>query len=456
MEAFTNLLGFSSQRRPHNLPSINGRSDVDETTFCSSETIKIPTFDPRPGTTENTANMVDYARSLYRNPNATASEQEMAVAVFKEAAARDHVGAMYELTVIYTERINTPSYFYQPHNQQQATYYKDCAVARLTQDSAEFILSQQQGTEVNGVEGSVNPLSELYAACEVVLHNQEIVAKLPNELWHTIMHLSLTERRQLAATCRTLREIVRKAPPPSFISLDLSTLTQSEEMAFCQYLKNLSGSGLSIKITGYPYQIQHQFDRAFSLFCETLSSNKNIKALKLNVSECGIDSADASNLAKLTQLSSLNISWNEIGAAGAQALTPLTQLSSLDITDNKIGDAGAQALTPLTQLSSLDISWNRIGDAGAQALACLTQLSSLNIYMNEIGAEGAQALAYLTQLSSLDISKNNIRDAGAQALARLTQLSSLDIRGNVIGAAGAQALTEALPQLRSFNGKRLG
>jgi hypothetical protein len=48
----------------------------------------------------------------------------MAVAVFKEAAARDHVGAMYALTVIYTDRINTRSYLYQSHNQQQATYYK--------------------------------------------------------------------------------------------------------------------------------------------------------------------------------------------------------------------------------------------------------------------------------------------------------------------------------------------
>jgi hypothetical protein len=204
MEAFTNLLGFSSQRTPNNLPYINGRSDVNETTFCSSGTIKIPTFDPRPGTTENTANMVDYARSLHRNPNVTASEQEVAVGIFKEAAARDHVGAMYALTVIYTERIDTRSYFYQSHNQQQATYYKDCAVARLTQDSAEFILSQQQGNEVNRVEGSVNPLSELYAACEVylhdqeiakLLHNQEIVAKLPNELWHTIMHFSITDKR---------------------------------------------------------------------------------------------------------------------------------------------------------------------------------------------------------------------------------------------------------------------
>jgi hypothetical protein len=100
MEAFNNLLGFSSQRRPNNMFSITERNYVDETTFCSSGTIKIPTFDPRPGTTENTANMVDYARSLHRHPNATASEQEVPVAVFKEAADRDHVGVTYELIVI--------------------------------------------------------------------------------------------------------------------------------------------------------------------------------------------------------------------------------------------------------------------------------------------------------------------------------------------------------------------
>jgi Leucine-rich repeat (LRR) protein len=461
MEAFTHLLGFSSQRRPNNLPSISRGSDVDETTSFSGGTINIPTFDPRPGTTENTANMVDYARSLHRHPNATASEQEVAVAVFKEAAERDHVGAMYELTVIYTERINTRSYFYQSHNQQRAAYYKDCAVARLTQDSAEFILSQQQGNEVNGVEGSVNPLSELYGACEVylqdqamvakLLHNQEIVAKLPNELWNIIIpHLSQTDRRQLAATCQTLREIVRKAPPPSFISLDLSALTQSEEVGLCRYLKNLSGSGLSIKITGYRYQIQHQFDIAFGLFCETLSSNKKIKALKLDVSKCGMTNAHASNLAKLTQLSSLDISWNKIGAAGAQALALLTQLSSLDISRNNLGDAGAQALAPLTQLSWLNISANKIGAAGAQALTPLTQLSSLDISENKIGPAGAQALTPLTQLSLLNISWNVISDAGAQALTSLTQLSSLDIRKNKIGAAGAQALAP-LTQLSSLN-----
>jgi hypothetical protein len=44
--------------------------------------------------------MVDYARSLHRHPNATASEQEVPVAVFKEAADRDHVGVTYELIVI--------------------------------------------------------------------------------------------------------------------------------------------------------------------------------------------------------------------------------------------------------------------------------------------------------------------------------------------------------------------
>jgi hypothetical protein len=288
------------------------------------------------------------------------------------------------------------------------------------------------------------------------LHNQEIAAKLPNELWHTIMHLSLKDRRQLGATCRNFREIVRKAPSPSFISLDLSTLTQSEEVAFCRYLKNLSGSGLSIKITGDRYQIQHQFDRAFGLFCETLSSNKNIKNLKLDVSQCGIKNAHASNLAQLTQLSSLDISGNEISDAGAQALTSLTQLSSLNISWNQIGDAGAQALAPLTQLSLLDISINEIGDAGAQALTPLTQLSSLDVSNNEIGDAGAQALVLLTQLSSLDIIGNEIGAAGAQALTPLTQLSSLDIRWNEIGDADVQALTEALPQLRSFNGKRLG
>jgi hypothetical protein len=339
---------------------------------------------------------------------------------------------MYELTAIYTERIDTRSYFYQSHNQQRATYYKDCAVARLTQDSAEFILSQQQGNEVNGVEGAVNPLRELYAACEAYIHNQKIVAKLPNELWHTIMHLSLTDRRQLAATCQTLREIVKKAPSSSFISLDLSTLTQNEEAALCRYLKNFSGSGLNIKITGYRFPIQPQFDRVFSLFCETLSSNKNIKALKLDVSQYGMTNTHASNLAKLTQL------------------------SSLDVSNNKIGDAGAQALAALTQLSSLNNNLNNLGAAGAQALTSLTQLSSLNISGNEISDAGAQALTPLTQLSSLDISKNKIGAAGAQALAPLTQLSSLDISWNEIGDADVQALTEALPQLRSFNGKRLG
>jgi hypothetical protein len=172
---------------------------------------------------------------------------------------------------------------------------------------------------------------------------------------------------------------VKKAPPPSFISLVLPILTPSEEVALCRNLKNLSGIGLSIKITGYHYHIRHQFDRAFSLLCETLSSNKSIKALKLEVSWCGMSNTHAPDLAKLTQLSSLNIGRNHIRDSGAQAFTSLTQLSSLNISKNNIRDAGAQALARLTQLSSLDISGNRLGAADVQALTeALPQLTSFN------------------------------------------------------------------------------
>ena len=404
--------------------------------FSHQPTPVVPVFKPAPGTVQNTEAMYQFACTLRGNTGTPESDTPaQAVAIFKEAAARGHTGAMHELVVIYTD---------QSDHQEQASYYKDRALASLTETGAQRILDRKEGgsgspDDAGQTDRTTNPLTELYEKCAAYLHNHKATGSLPNELWHILLgqHLSQVDRGNLAATCRTLSSVVRSSAR-SFVRLDLSALSGNSEARFCEYLQNLSGTNLKIQIVGRAGE--GEFGKWFKLFCSQVGGNKKLNALQLTVSGCRLTRTEASCLAVLTSLTSLDISTNQLGDPGAQALAVLAGLTSLNISANKLGEPGAQALAVLTGLTSLNISWNQLGDPGAQALAVLTGLTSLDISSNQLRAAGAQALGVLTGLTSLNISANKLGEPGAQALAVLTGLTSLNISANQLRAAGAQAL----------------
>jgi len=115
--------------------------------------------------------------------------------------------------------------------------------------------------------------------------------------------------------------------------------------------------------------------------CEMLIINATW--ISLNLSGCQIDDAGASELAKITGLTTLDLSDNCINDLGAIELAKTSSLSTLDLSDNFIGDLGASALAKTSSLSTLDLSENLIGDAGAIALAKNSNLTVLRSSNNE-------------------------------------------------------------------------
>ena len=115
--------------------------------------------------------------------------------------------------------------------------------------------------------------------------------------------------------------------------------------------------------------------------CEMLIINATW--ISLNLSGCQIDDAGASELAKITSLTTLDLSDNCINDLGAIELAKTSSLSTLDLSDNFIGDLGASALAKTSSLSTLDLSENLIGDAGAIALAKNSNLTVLRSSNNE-------------------------------------------------------------------------
>ncbi|GEM_PF-3317921 len=143
--------------------------------------------------------------------------------------------------------------------------------------------------------------------------------------------------------------------------------------------------------------------------CEMLIINATW--ISLNLSGCQIDDAGASELAKITSLTTLDLSDNCIGNAGASELAKITGLTTLDLSDNCINDLGAIELAKTSSLSTLDLSDNFIGDLGASALAKTSSLSTLDLSENLIGDAGAIALAKNSNLTVLRSSNNEFEQS---------------------------------------------
>jgi len=197
------------------------------------------------------------------------------------------------------------------------------------------------------------------------------------------------------------------------------------------------------------------------------------------------DTAVATGLGDLTQLTSLDLGFNHLqycdsagSAALSTALGKLTRLTSVTVAGNwriwprgglvLAGPFWAPSLGLLPQLRSLDLAhnWLLFQDGAytaalATAVAQLTQLTCLNLAHNQLGGTGAAALAgsvgRLTQLTCLNLAHNSLgyhKGAGAAALApalgKLTGLRSLNLATTSLGrdqGAGAAALAPALGKL---------
>ena len=153
--------------------------------------------------------------------------------------------------------------------------------------------------------------------------------------------------------------------------------------------------------------------------------------------------SDISPLAELTELRVLELGEDFSVKNEISDITPLTQLKQLTrlgLNSNRVTDI--TPLTQLTELTSLSLNGNRISDI--TPLAHLTELTSLSLNGNRIS--DITPLAHLTELTSLPLAGNRISDI--TPLAHLTELTWLGLSGNQISNITPLAQLQKLTNLR--------
>lgn len=137
----------------------------------------------------------------------------------------------------------------------------------------------------------------------------------------------------------------------------------------------------------------------FPEICDILS---RLPALK-NLSLYG-GMYDVSNVAKLTNLTSLNLTHTYLAKNLIAPVGSLTNLEELTLSDDEITDV--KALSSLTNLKKLDLSCNRIEKV--KPLASLENLTRLNLRSNKI--RDIKPLTSLSKLTYLNVAGNDIAD----------------------------------------------
>lgn len=81
---------------------------------------------------------------------------------------------------------------------------------------------------------------------------------------------------------------------------------------------------------------------------------------------CVASRTDLQTFTRLTTLTSLAITWSGLDSLDASILAKHPTLTALDLSYNQIEDEGAKALAANPNLLSLNLSWNEISQSGAE------------------------------------------------------------------------------------------
>ncbi len=230
-----------------------------------------------------------------------------------------------------------------------------------------------------------------------------------------------------------VREQLGKAPADPLYNADLWTITELTVPAETASLQDLSlFTGLqSLTIHDFP-----TFDGAFLVDLTALE--------RLDLSGCGLSSADLTCIASLPMLRELYLDGCFL--SNISVLSSLTGLEVIDLSNNSISDLSA--LSGMTNLIQISAAANDISDLGA--LQSLELLESLNLSQNPIitldaltgfpylwtlnitgcAVSDLSPLRWMPALEELFASDNRIVDLSP--LSACTLLRTLELHDNAI------------------------
>ncbi|KAM9980924.1 hypothetical protein ACTFIY_003228 [Dictyostelium cf. discoideum] len=208
------------------------------------------------------------------------------------------------------------------------------------------------------------------------------------------------------------------------------------------------GNSLAHNSTLKSVHLDHIDDQSGAVFFESLGKSTTTVLNELNLSNCQLESASASEISKTlskktSTLVDINFKSNKLGVSLisiARALEVNSTITRLNLSDNRIFDTSggwelADALSHNKTITALSLSTNSLGNGFAEGIA--RALNSLSC-----------------SLKSLDISGNQIDYAGAkyiaEALSNNKTLKLLNMSQNKLSPQFGQLIADSLKVNRSL------
>lgn len=188
--------------------------------------------------------------------------------------------------------------------------------------------------------------------------------------------------------------------------------------------------------------IQGDADIAVQQIASAATNNTVLR--RLSVRACILTHAGASELAKITTLTSLDLGNTRLGSQSVKAIATLPLLESLKLDDcpySEITKEDVEAVAMNTAIKSLNLSDGSIAHTfrgiASIIVAHNSTLTSLNLgNCNTLWEEDVITLSKHPSLTSLKLYSNSISDSGATSFAANSTITQLDLSHNPYVTSG--------------------
>ena len=163
---------------------------------------------------------------------------------------------------------------------------------------------------------------------------------------------------------------------------------------------------------------------------EGVTANRDGIVIHLDASSNNLEGKIPSEIAHLTELTSLGLQENRLSGNIPPELGNLTELSGLALYSNRLSGSIPPELGNLTELAYLALNENRLSGSIPPELCNLTELTDLVLYENRLSGSIPPELGNLTKLTYLALGGNCLSGSIPPELCNLTELDAFDLADN--------------------------
>ena len=163
---------------------------------------------------------------------------------------------------------------------------------------------------------------------------------------------------------------------------------------------------------------------------EGVTANRDGVVIHLDASSNNLEGQIPSEIAHLTELTSLGLQENRLSGSIPPELGNLTELTGLALYENRLSGSIPPELGNLTELAYIGFHENRLSGNIPPELGRLTELIDLTLYENRLSGNIPPELGNLTKLQNLLLGNNCLSGNIPPELGRLTELEVLFLEYN--------------------------